>query len=367
VRITLRCLAAVVWVVLASRSYAATDRVLSAQSDAIGHAIDSEGACQIEASPRIVHLKVGHVHEVAVSGPGSSFRWEVRDPKIATVQVADQSGRRAFITGHGLGETELIISTANGQEAAKLIIRGISRRYTIVAWIDGSRIHLEEMAANAALKRVLSVGCSAEVALWRFGFQGEVDSPADVRYAKAFLVRAASNETPPRQLTERLFQDKTAYKLWNDFQVDSRGAVAQLRSEVGNTPFPCDPQLPVGWEGELHPENGKAAWNSSQTMHSLINEARIGKAARAVERTLDPTGHGTPWIWSVLGFDKRGAASLDVQLFPTFWVYRDGVFCGSRKQADLARFVTGVTPRELKRSDLDRYEQTDWSEPCTEK
>ena len=320
-------------------------------------------------SPKIVHLKVGHVHEVTLSEGGPSYRWDVLNPTIATVQVADRSGRRAFISGVGLGETALIISTASGKEFARLIIRGISRRYTVVSWIDGTRINPEKMPANDALKQMLSSkGCFAEVALWRIGVRGPlVESAQDIAYAKAFLIHATSNQVPPAQLTENFFKDKTAYKLWNDFQIDLRGALALIRSEVGHTPFPCAPHLPFSWEGDPHTDNGKAVWNSSGTKYNLINEARIGKAAQGVEQTLDPTGAITPWIWSVLGFDKSGSASLDVQLFPTYWVYQDGVFCGSRKQHEFGEFVTRTTSGELKRSDLDRYKPEDWSEPCTVK
>jgi hypothetical protein len=250
----------------------------------------------------------------------------------------------------------------------KLPIRGISSRYTVIAWIDGSRIDPAGLAphANEALTGLLSAGCGfAEMAIWLIGSRGHVESADDVLYAKAFLAKATANKPPDRSLTETFFRDKKRYKLWNDFQFDARGGVL-MRAEVGRTPIPCNGQLPGSWAGEAHPENNRADWNSAHTMYNLINEARIGSEAQYLDHIIDPTGPGVPWIWSVIGFDKTGLPGLNTQIFPTYWIYRDGVRCGGRTQKDLARFVTNNLASELKRSDLDRYKATDWSDPCTE-
>jgi len=263
-----------------------------------------------------------------------------------------------------------MVTAANNHRRIKVLtIRGISRRYTIVAWIDGSKIDPEKIAPTANITLKSSLGntfeCGLLVARWRGGSRAHVVTAADRLYAKAFLIQRTSNSTPPTSLSDEFRSDVGAFKLYIDFQVDQAGRVIRKTVVVGKTPFPCI-DIVKKWDGEAHPENGRIIWDGSRTVQALLVEARIGKHAQQVERTIDPKGPGTPWIWSLIGFDTAGTARVDSQMFPTYWVFRDGILCGRHDQVDLARFVTGTTARDLKSTNVAAYRPEDWNEPCTE-
>lgn len=370
-------LAVTVSVLALSSAFAATKRhpaigIVSAQTDLTGTPVDQALVCPRQAWPKEIVLKTGHVHEVSVTGPGKSFRWEVSDPTVADIRVDDSTDRIVRLTGKRLGNTQLTVKGTHGDhvDSTVITVRGVSRRYTVVAWIDRDLIDPESIAPNAneALKDILAnpLLCYGQLALWYTGGRGPVQSSADVLYAKAFLVNKTSNDPPPVNLTEKFFQKTTAYKLWNDFQVNAGGVVVQ-RARIGETTLPCSFKPKATFGGEVHPENEKTEWNADRTMLSQINEARIGTAAQRIERAIDPKGPPTPWIWSILGFDIQGNTKIATQIFPTYSVYLDGTFCGNRVQDELARFVSMTTRSDVTRSDVARYQARDWSNPCTER
>jgi hypothetical protein len=314
-----------------------------------------------------MYLKVGHVHEISVESSVDSPQWSITDKNVASIEG---TGRTVRIRGIARGQADVVVSVLREGhvERATLPIRGVSSRYTVVGWLDGTRIRPEDVApsANRTLKKDLSGIVCSWLVMVRWGWWGsptDIVTDADRLYAKAFLLSSAANPEPPDEIDDRYPSQVTRYKLYNDYQVDADDSVIHQSARMGETPFPCG--IPFDARGDVHPHNDGVFWNEDQSALMHLNEARIGKSAQDVLKAIDPHGPSAGWIWSLVAIDKKGSAKARTAGFPSFWVYRDGLVCGKWKQERLAQFLKAGESSELRLNEARQLSAEDLDEACT--
>lgn|GEM_PF-1092360 len=332
-----------------------------------GGSLTDDKSCRLEPSPQVMYLKVGHVHEISVESSVDAPQWYITNKNVATIEG---TGRTVHIVGIARGQAEVVVSVLReGRvERATLSIRGVSSRYTVVGWLDGSEIRPQTVAPSAS--RALKDDLNGPLCSWlvvvrwlAWGSPTDIVTDADRLYAKAFLLSSASNPEPPPEIDDGYSSQVKQYKLYNDYQVDADDSVIHQSALMGETPSPC--RIPKSASGDRHPNNDSVFWNENQTMLMHLNEARIGREAQRILRVIDPRGPSAGWIWSLVAVDKKGTAKARSAGFPSFRVYRDGVVCGEWKQEDLARFLKAGESSEVKLGEARRLKPEDLEEACT--
>ncbi len=221
-----------------------------------------------------------------------------------------------------------------------------------VGWIDPQPI---EFPSGASLSLVITLSdlieCPAVIGLWSVGVPTEIETPTDVRYANAFLMKNSANSDPGQSIDPDVVRSNGDWRLFNRLKVRItevrdgriRAFVANgvSRALVGRTPIPC---LVGSAAPQVHFQNGARAINSTGRIVFQMSQGRVGMTGQEVDRTLNypdlRLGSGTPWIWSILRFDKTGSLlALDSQIFPTYSIFLDGQLVQTIRQGDLDFFV----------------------------
>ena len=273
------------------------------------------------------------------------------NPNSQTVDVTvNTSGTVTFTVTYTVGN-------CTGQDSLTFVL---TDDVTVVGWIDGANISLPA-GANPDLVSQLNTPsqCGPLVGSWAAAGLGgpltpvrvSVTSNIDRQYADAYLNKSSFNLPPPQTIPD-------PSGLWNvsdeDFRVYNRfrtyyevspvGGIAWptfqnlLESVVinGPTPDPCRNVGPVASEAGLH--NGLKGSSTGQRWVYQVAEARIGSVGQAVNTYLNrPMQSGianyrsvTPFIWSSIQFNQDGSLQpffpqINIQMFPTYYVYRNGV------------------------------------------
>lgn len=216
----------------------------------------------------------------------------------------------------------------------------------VIGWVNSNAINLPGVA-NFGLIADLNITetCLSTLFFWSQGVAIDLSSDADRAYANAFLVKNSGNAEPPNSsINPTAIQLGGDFRLFNRFQVRFSVSNAQITnpqyqqfvSQVGSTPNPCTRLLP-SVSGEAHPFNGSRGVIFGARIYQL-NEGRIGGTGQAVNGTIN--GRTTPWIWSVIKFDRSGFPDAsDVAIFPTYYVYKNGRLIQTFPQHPLSEFI----------------------------
>jgi hypothetical protein len=326
----------------------------------------------MQPSPKEIWIEPRHRHVVEIKrsegskppredGGGRVFAID----KETSVDITPNTS--VPIIGTGLGVEELKVTLNEGAEkaVARLRVRGVSQRVTVVAWVDRDSVKVQELARNASrdviqtfahhdlcMQALLQLSRATKRHWPKFAA-----TPADRRYTEAMLIKGSHNRQPPSVITSDYVAEGD-FRLLNDFRVTREGGhfviVGGKDSRVGNTPSPCQDLAAGFWEAaedqgmrrmmtpEPHKMNDRRWENNTRVVQ--VNEGRIGAAGQRVQRLLgdrpdavDPT----PYIWSVISIDSRGTIGLDHQMFPSYSVFIDGIQQAAceRPAANLQNFL----------------------------
>ncbi len=215
----------------------------------------------------------------------------------------------------------------------------------VIAWVDPLPITLPSGANQQLVNRLdYPVSCFPLLTAWAQGNPEDLTNDTDRAYANAYLVKNSGNFAPLLTINPNTVLAVGDFRLFNRFKVQfssSGGSISNLtilqsQSEVGKTPDPCYVLPPVS--GQAHFSNGSRSVTSSGSAVYQLTEGRIGLAGQAVNLTLN--ARTTPWIWSVIRFDGSGNLnSSDHAIFPTYYVYRNGVRVAVYPQSAVSTFV----------------------------
>jgi hypothetical protein len=139
------------------------------------------------------------------------------------------------------------------------------------------------------------------------------------------------------------------YKLFARFQIEmcvlngkliGFPTILKRDAGVGETPEPCTGYGIIAPDGEYAPDNNTFTPRSDVRI-GLLNRGRIGsdgqKAFVTINRRI------TPHIWSNIIFSAlRSDGSYDetlTEMYPTYWVYVDGLFVKEITQKELEDFI----------------------------
>ncbi len=313
----------------------------------------------------------------AVSG---TFEWVSDNPAVVTVSG---TGSTATLTGVAVGTASVSVTyTVGGQEpvTASEEIKVATKDVTVIAWVDGSPIDmiLSALEADPKLNRTLKFNldtpglCSVQLGNWAIGLRTSILSDTDRQFANAFLLKNSANSRPENTIDPDAIETGGDFRLFNRFQVFfqvqngqivGQPDVRKMVTEVGSTRDPCGLIPPSG--GEDHPQfNGANGITTSGTGVFQLNEGRIGFAGQAVDRTLNACqdfncinitiGPPTPWIWSVIKFDAQGNRTpVESQIFPTYFVYENGVKVAESIQSDPEVFIGKDSSNSEKTDQID--------------
>ncbi len=215
----------------------------------------------------------------------------------------------------------------------------------VIAWVDPLVIALPSGANQQLVDKLNFPGsCVQELTIWAAGSPLDLTSDADRAYANAYLVKNSGNAAPLLGIDPNTVLAAGDFRLFNRFKVkfsSSGGGISNLtilqsQSEVGNTPDPCYVFPSVS--GQAHFSNGARGVTASGANAFQLTEGRIGSAGQLVFLTINV--HFTPWIWSVIKFDASGNLNTsDHAIFPTYYVYRNGVRIAVYPQSAISSFV----------------------------
>jgi hypothetical protein len=204
---------------------------------------------------------------------------------------------------------------------------------TIIGWINANAIQLPG-GENSNLQSTLNnssafarAECDALLAAWALGSLPYVNSPADVAYANAWLLKNSGNPAPPTPLPAG-WASGGNFRLFNDFQINSSGTPLIHTAQVGNTPDPCGVLPALAGQAYFPSSAGEtgATQSSGNTWNTWqLAEGRVGIFGQAIGETLNGTS-SIPWIYSVAEFNSSGGPAIPpiTALFPTYSIYING-------------------------------------------
>ncbi len=209
---------------------------------------------------------------------------------------------------------------------------------TVIAWVDGNAPDLVTLPSGANPSLIFDLNhpslCAADVAAWALNKKPDLQSSADYAYANAFLLKNSANPQPPLTITPSAFLQTGSFRLFNDY-----GAPKSSTSQVGPTPNPCGFYIP-DWlrASQPSPYNGATACGTPSNQCYQLAEGRLGTKGQKVNQNLN--GRSTPWIWSVIEFNSAGTPTYtDHAIFPTYWVYVNGILTATYPQSSAATFM----------------------------
>ena len=215
---------------------------------------------------------------------------------------------------------------------------------TVIAWVDASKITLPKPQTDALRNNLNRPGvCSILLSTWVLNQQTNLNGQADRDYANAWLLIHSANSSPPRSIDPNLEKDIGDFRLFNRFQIKSRGDISQPTAfpneppTVGSTADPCG--TPVKQPGQDHPNNGFRGIDSAGQGVAQLVEGRLGTIGQTINTTIN--GGTTPWIWNVIEFDSTGSIVLPVDhaMFPTYSIYLNGSLVSTCSQSDPGSFI----------------------------
>ncbi|MEO7029074.1 MAG: hypothetical protein ABI147_06695 [Acidobacteriaceae bacterium] len=242
----------------------------------------------------------------------------------------------------------------------------------MVTWIDGSVIMLPLGASSSLLGAFPPLGivggplnivqypvCLAELAFLTNGNPGFAsNTPADTAYANAWLLKYSSNQNPGSRITPSKFTSfNFQYRLFADY---APGQGIQTTS-IGYTPDPCGTPFVyvqgVPYSDPIGGKNGDTGPSQAGYQY-LLAETRVGTAGQKGWMTLN-NHQEIPWVWSVIEFDQNGSYVMDqntanYQIFPTYSVYKNGVFMyrGRTTQSTVSAFANLPPGQSLMEKDI---------------
>ncbi|MFL6247643.1 MAG: hypothetical protein ACJ74H_16580 [Thermoanaerobaculia bacterium] len=339
--------------------------------------------CKPVPKPQEIKLRVGHKHDLKIIREDSTPIEIAFDP-LEIVHLTESSEvtpkeSRDVIEADTLGATTLNIELKDPRhpddlphpnDRNTLKIETFSKRVTVVGWVDGNAIDPDVIAPHASetVKEHFSTDEKCGKAVMeillhkRLSFISSESPEQDRLYAQAFLVRSSKNEPPPEKLEELI--ERGDYRLLNDFQVigaEGRRFDPKMLpgpSEVGETPLPCgvDTLRNNRWirqwidhyrpdHTDHHKRNGERLDTDEPERFAQLNQGRLGWLGRYCQAVLTGTDREpddlTPWVWSLVAFDKNGRFVMKNAGFPRYSVYIDGKLkqkCGT-EQAKFEDFL----------------------------
>ena len=228
-----------------------------------------------------------------------------------------------------------------------------TKEVTVVGWIDKTQITFPQGSVNSQLTQALSefVGCPSTLTAWANGQRVLITDDTDRQYANAFLLSNSANDQPPSTLSgpnfPSMFREKGNYRAFNDMKLWIKTSGDQITSAIfggsaalGRTPSPCGNLIGlgaflIGYETpDVHPDNGAHSVTNNQLHAFQLAEGRIGSNGQAVNRTLNwcnssncasiPASPTTPYVWAYPLFDAQGNYTMQIQIFPTYYIYENG-------------------------------------------
>lgn len=288
-----------------------------------------------------------------------SYTWEIiatqpgDDATVATLVQApscsNQASCTAVVKGVKVGKATLrvhfICSTTGAEVTADSAITISTPDVVVISWVDASTITLPS-GASFLLRLDLNtpIACSLLLGTWVAGIPTDLFGSAEVDYANAFLLKNSGNNRPPSTIDPDAALAGGDFRLFNRFQAtftQTGGTISTLKvlkssAVVGTTPDPCG--LVPNASGEAHPFNGARGVTISGTGVFQLAEGRLGSLGQRVNATIN--GRTTPWIWSVIRFDASGSLTpLDHAIFPTYYVYKNGILISTFPQSIPASFI----------------------------
>jgi hypothetical protein len=214
----------------------------------------------------------------------------------------------------------------------------------VIAWVDGSKIALPD-DANIGLRANLNIPflCSSLLLDWVSRIPSFLYTDADRAYANGFLLKNSGNGDPGQTINPDTVRSRGDFRLFNRFRATfsvSNGQITnpsylQSVSQIGSTPDPCGIFPAAG--ADAHDSNGAKGVTTSGASVYQLTEGRLGWAGRQINLTIN--GRTTPWIWSVIKFNASGSPSMDIAIFPTYSVYRNGQLFGAPYSQLLLTFI----------------------------
>jgi hypothetical protein len=262
-----------------------------------------------------------------------------------------------------------------------------TKEITVIGWIDQKQVSFPSLSlVNPLLvftAHDFTGGCPNLLFNLGLGQRGAILSDYDRQYMNAFLIANSANHEPPLKLDRSVLPR-------GDFRAFNRGqAVIELvgnenqilnaqffnsTAVLGDTPDPCSsPLTPIGnllaggklHKPEAHPDNAKRGVTPDRLHVFQLAEGRLGSEGQAVNRTLnsctsfnilgncsDPVPPATPYIWSYPLIDSRGQYSVNTQIFPTYYIYENGVLVKKIPQQPVENFTHLNASSQVKASDI---------------
>jgi hypothetical protein len=285
--------------------------------------------------------------------PGGTYSWSVDKANVISFP-GGTSGSSVQIKATKANKATATVSyscPAGGSAQDTVQVNGMTKDILALAWVDPGppRADLARLSSQAdiLIKIDMSnpVTCILTLGQWLIGIPTDLLSQADRQYANAFLLANSGNGQPASSIDYDAVGDVGDYRLWNRLQATIDDAVPavfflqQPPPRTGMTPNPCGSVFP-GRPSEPHPDNGAAGLTGARDGVYQLGEGRLGTEGQAVNKTIN--GHSTPWIWSVIRFDLLGnlsPATIDHQIFPTYYVYADGQLIATYPQVPAATFI----------------------------
>ena len=283
----------------------------------------------------------------ATGGPlPGTYNWSSSDPTIATIQSFTNG--TATLIGKAIGRATITVTftCASGETASATVQVNVTTvDVTIISWIDPSVVTLPA-GASILLRADINTPlvCSALLLDWYVGLPTDLFGQVERDYANAFLIKNSGNNPPPARIDPDAALAGGDFRLFNRLQVtfdQSSGTITnpvfiQSAAVLGTTPDPCG--LLPNVAGEAFPQSGSRGLTSTNTGVYQLEEGRLGTAGQRVNSTIN--GRTTPYTWSVIRFDPSGGVSTsDHQIFPTHYIYQDGVLVSTIPQSPLQTFI----------------------------
>jgi uncharacterized repeat protein (TIGR01451 family) len=309
--------------------------------------------------------------------PGGTYVWSTNNPSMVGFSPdTPWSGPSAdhvtlVILSPGKATITLKYVSPCGVDVSDSFTFTVTNDTTVVAWVDASKVPLDlpPLGASDPVVQQLSgfANCGITLLSWvQFGKnnRGIADNGftfAERVFANEFLIGGTGNTSPLQQTqnpNDPSFVSGQHYRFHERFQsyyeVLPDGRIGtphnlQRAFDDGVSPEPCTGfqlfSLPV----QDNADDGVYAFTADRSLVYLIKENRLGEDGQAVNQFLNgPSGQdfrtATPWIWAVIQFSPDGTnrpwtQGDNLQIFPSYQIYTDGVPSQALSQGDLMTFI----------------------------
>ncbi len=307
------------------------------------------------------------------SAANGTYHWSTNNPGM--IQFSDPAASTVTVTVSRSGKATITVSygtpCGNGTDSLTFVL---TDDVTVVGSIDADA--LSPPSAASPLSGVLNnaISCGIEVSAWTLaGYTGvtpigfQVTTADDRAYANWFLLHESANTPVPPSImvnADAFSANASNYRAYNRFAAYwemtgggiQSGSVQYLHQNalLGMTPEPCTGTQLFTVASETSILNNTRKYNTGSAFQ--LAQGRVGQEGQAANAYLNHpnlAGSGTyflatPWIWSAITFAAdgsllpfgQGSPQNNLQIFPTYRVYRNAGLVQTLTQSPASSFIS---------------------------